>query len=231
MLEAEILLAATGLLQPPDQTSRLAAKTLLKEMRADLLDVLEREEPTALRVNNQTPNYHKRLCATPPYEATFDLVAAADGEAFAAAYQAAHMNARQLLLDRWPAVTLDGMFGTQICEPDPEKLAQWLLEADTVENQRLVKDLAAAAVLPETVEVFSLAFPMLFADLKAVLNKRLGKLKDEGWSPPHWLDCSLRTVLQLPVEVAPSPPPPPVPPPSRAKLDAESLETAAEKTA
>jgi hypothetical protein len=231
MIEAELLLAATGLLQPPDRTARLAAGPLLKQMRQALLDVLEREEPTALRVNNQSSNYHKRLCATPPYEATFALVAEADGEAFAAAYQAAHMNARQLLLDRWPAVTLDGIFGTQICDPDPEKLAQWLLEADTVENQRLVKDLAVAAVLPETVEVFSLAFPLLLADLTGVLNTKLGKLKDEGWVPPHWLDCSLRTLLRLPVEVVPSAPPPATPPPSRAKLSADTLETQAEKTA
>lgn len=231
MLEAEVLLAATGLLQPPDKTARLAASTMVKDLRADLLAVLEREEPTAMRVNNQTENYHKRLAATPPYEAVFEQLAAAYGEAFAAAYQAAHMNARQLLLDRYPASSLDGIFGTQICDPDPERLAQWLLEADTVENQRLVKDLAAAAVLPETIDVFSLSFPLLFAELKAALNKQLAKLADEHWSPPPWLDCSLRTLLGLPVEAVPPAPAPVVPPPARAKLAADKLETATEKGA
>ncbi|HKO86716.1 MAG TPA: hypothetical protein VJ140_19635 [Actinomycetota bacterium] len=231
MLEAEVLLAATGLLQPPDQTARLASRTLLADLRVSMLAVLEREEPTALRVNDQTRNYHKKLAATPPYEAIFESVAASDGETFAAAYQAAHMNARQLLLDRWPAVTIDGIFGTQIVDPDHESLAQWLLEADTVENQRLIKDLAAAAILPETVEVFQLAFPLVFADLKGVLNKRLAELADEHWAPPPWLDCSLRTFLQLPVEAIPPAPPPVTPPPSRAKLAAEELETPAERSA
>ncbi len=230
MLEAEVLLAATGLLQPPDQTARIAARTLLPELTDAMLAVLEREEPTALRVNNQTANYHKRLSASPPYETTFELLAAAQGEAFAGAYQAAHQNARQLLLGRWPAVTLDGIFGTQIVPPDPEKLAQWLLEADTIENQRLIKDLGAAAVLPETIEVFSVAFPMIFAELTRVLNDRLAKLKDQDWVPPPWLDCSLRTFLRLPVQAVPPAPPPPVAPPSRAKLAAEKLETAVERT-
>jgi hypothetical protein len=230
MLEAEILLAATGLLQRPDRTARLAARSLLKELKDAALAVLEQENPTALRVNNQTANYHKRLAVTPPYESVFDELAASDGEAFAGAYQAAHMNARQLLLDRWPAVSLDGIFGTQIVPPDQESLAQWLLEADTVENQRLIKDLAAAAVLPETIEVFSQAFPLIFGELKETVNGQLAKLKDESWVPPPWLDCSLRTFLGLPVEVAPAPPPPPAPPPARAKLATDKLETATEKT-
>jgi hypothetical protein len=231
MLEAEILLAATGLLQPPDKTARLAAKTLLKELREAALAVLEREEPTALRVNSQTPNYHKRLSAGPLYEKTFAEMQGTDGEAFAAAYQAAHMNARGFMLARYPAQEIGGIFGTQIVPPDPEKLAQWLLEADTVENQRLIKDLGAAAILPETVEVFSGAFPLLFDEVKRAVNDRLAELKNEGWAPPPWLDCSLRTFLQLPVEAVPSAPPPPTPPPSRAKLAAEELETPADKSA
>jgi hypothetical protein len=227
-LDAECLLAATGLLQRPDDTSRKAAQVLLADLKRDLLAVLEQDDPKRLGSVVQTTKYHGKLAGTPPYEAMFSELEDA-GEAFAAAYQAAHGNARQLLLARYPSSDLDGIFGTLPVEPDWERLCQWLLEADTVENQRLVADLGAAAVLGETVEVFAGAFPLMYAQLRKVLNDRLAELKRKKWSPPPWLETALVTFMRLPVDQAPPAPPAPTPKPSRVKLDTERLETAADK--
>lgn len=228
-LDAECLLAATGLLDRPDATARRAAKVLLKNLQRELLDVLEQDEPRRLGAVRQAPKYHDKLAATPPYEAIDAQLEPIYGPALAAAYQAAHRNARQLLLDRYPSGDLDGIFGTVPVTPDWESLSQWLLEADTVERQRLVADLGAAAVLGETVEVFTGAFPEIYARLRSTLNDRLAELRNQHWSPPAWLETALVTFMQLPVDQAPPAPPPPAPQPSRVKLDTDRLETPADK--
>lgn len=228
-LDAECLLAATGLLERPDDTARRAAQVLLADLQRQMLAALDQDEPARMGKVGQTAKYHAKLAATPPYETIHVQLEALYGPAFAGAYQAAHMNARQLVLGRYPSGDLDGIFGTTIVEPDWERLSQWLLEADTVERQRLVADLAAAAVLPETVEVFVAAFPLIYGKLREVLNERLGELRDQHWSPPAWLESALITFMQLPVEQAPPAPPAPTPQPSRVKLDTERLETAADK--
>lgn len=228
-LDAECLLAATGLLEQPDTSAGKAARVLLRDLTRELLDVLEQDEPKRMGSVRQTPKYHAKLAATPPYEAVDRRLEARYGPAMAAAYQAAHRNARDILLGRYPSGSIDGIFGTRPVDPDWESLSQWLLEADTVERQRLVADLGAAAVLAETVEVFSAAFPLMYGKLREALNRKLAELENKSWSPPPWLETALITFMQLPVDQAPPAPPAPTPKPSRVKLDTERLETAADK--
>ena len=230
-LDAEVLLASTGLLQPPDATSIAAAQILLEDLKRQIVATLDKENQTAVRVNDLTTRYHEKLAQTPAYETMTAQLAETHGLAFAAAYQEAHQRARQLLLDRWPENTLDTIFGARIYPGDPEAVAQWLLEGDTVENQRVAKDFAAAALLPECMEVFVTAYPALYREVLAALNEELAQRVETEWSPPPWLESTIATFKGIEDPAIPPAPPPAPPPPAGAKLATDRLETASEKVA
>lgn len=228
-LTGETLVAAAGLLQPPDETAQLAAQTLLDQLKTQMLAVLDRDEQTSLKVNSQTQKYLAKLAKTPPTEAWFETLEQSHGPAVAAAYLDTHQRSRQLLQQAYPGLDLDGIFGVTVIEPDHESLAQWLLLVDTIENQRIIKDLAAGALLPEVVLAFAAAYPNIYNELIRVLDDRLAELRQEEWSPPHWLEVSLATFKQLPIKPIKPMPLPEAPKPSRVKIDTERLDTASDK--
>lgn len=232
-LEAEQLLAATGLIRTPDQTSLAASKTLLKELATELIATLERENQARLRVNDQTEKYLKKLAKPPDYDACLDAIEPVYGRKVAAEYQLLHTAARQYFLDTYPAQEVDTARGTRPQPPDPEKLAQWLLEVDTVENQRIISDLAAGAVLDETVTVFKTAFPEMYGYLVSELHNEMASRPDE-WMPSIWLEMALATFTGKPQVGAPAMEPiEEQAGDSRAKLDLKSnvtpVETAMER--
>lgn len=200
MLEAEALLATTGLLLPPDRSAVIASRIKVKELTNQLLAALDREEPARLRVNDQKSSYAKRLAVPPDYQSTIEALEDLTTLGLAGAYQLAHTNARHVLLARAPKVSIDYVSGTKPQPVDPLAEAQYLHEVDTVENQRLIHDVASAAVLPEAVEVFKAAFPTLHGHLAGELRTSLVRKAATGWVPPHWLESALRLFLQAPAE-------------------------------
>lgn len=228
-LEAEQLLAATGLVRVPDRTSLAASKRVLKGLTDQLLAVLDRNDQARLRVNDQTERYLKELAKQPDYDACMEAIEAKFGRQVAAEYQILHQNARAYLLNTYPAQEVDTARGARPQPPDPEKLAQWLLEVDTIENQRLVSDLAAGAVMNETVEVFKETFPMMYERLVIELQDEIASRPDD-WLPPVWLEMALATFTGKPqVGAPPIEPAEDAAPKSRAKFDLKSVGTPAEK--
>lgn len=228
-IEAEALLAATGLLHPPDRTARTAAKHLVADLRKQLIGVLDHENQRRLRVNDQTESYLKKLAATPDYEGINAIIESKYGLTMVGQYMEKHMAARQLLLDSYPAQEVETSRGVVPQPPDPELLAQWLLDVDTIENQRIVSDLAAGAVLPETVTVFKTVFPEIYAYLVTELNEAIAT-KPADWIPPIWLEMAIGTFAGAPMEGAPPAKPSEEPKPQgKAKLNIKDVQTSAQK--
>lgn len=228
--QAESLLVVTGLLRVPDRDDVVAARALYPELRKDLLGMLDREKQTPLRVNDLGVTYFKRLAATPPYRPIMVFLEQAVGLPIAGQYQTKHQVARQLLINSHPANTLDDpVFGTIEAPPDPFLLAQWMREADTVENQRLLKDVNAAAAMPETVAVFRTVFPATYTYLVGELKRELVNRQVAKWSPNIWQRTTIKVFLGNPIDVGAKPLPKPAPPPQRGKLDPSSLETATQQ--
>jgi hypothetical protein len=210
VIEAEALLAVTGLLLPLPtgdverrralRTALIASRIKVTELRTDLLAALERDEPIKLRVNDQKPTYAKRLAAQPDYETTMEDLDDLSTLGLAGAYRLAHENARQILLDRAPKVSIDYVTGPQAQPVDPCAQDQYLHEVDNVENQRIVLDLHSAAILPEAVEVFSACFPEIYDYLVSELRTAYTKKGESGWTPPHWLEYAIRIFLKAPSE-------------------------------
>lgn len=228
-LEAEALLASTGLLQVPDRTSMTASKTLLKGLTKQLTATLDRDNQAHLRVNDQTERYLEKLAKQPDYDACMEAIEGRFGRAVAAEYQLLHMAARQYLLDTHPAQEVDTARGAIPAPPDPEKLAQWLLEVDTIENQRIISDLAAGAVMDETVRVFKETFPESYERLVIELQDAIAA-KPTDWLAPVWMEMALATFTGKPqVGAPPIEPAEDAAPKSRAKFDLKATSTPAEK--
>lgn len=224
MIEAEVLLAVTGLILPRDEkkrrsllrssvvASREVVPNLLKKMRA----VLDRDDQTGMRVVKVESGFEKKLAAGAGYP---DLVADLEdkiGLPAAGAFQEAHANAVAILQSRRPATSIVGVAGLEIQPNDPVSEAIWLLECDMVESVRIVNDFASCALLPETVEVFSQCFPDIYAKLAKELADEVTKRHESGWVATHWLDFGIRMFLQAPEDgvvdlYAPTAPPPPAP--------------------
>jgi hypothetical protein len=226
-LDAEALLAVTGLLEPPGAGHLALARDLVRDTERALVAALGAEKLQPLRPVRIGKTYFKRLQAPPPYEAWMEWLEGRRDVTFAAAYIAKHTSARDMLIARRPSNSVTGVLGEEVAPPDPEMLVQWEMEADVVETQRVIYDLASAAVLPETLAVFDAAFPALSAHLATFLDEERAKRKERKWAPPPWMDASLRLWLRLPPDPAPSPvAPAPAPKPAVTKLDTAALETA-----
>ena len=233
MLLAETILMATGLVELPTATHVRASRTLLADLEAQMLAALEREDPGHLYVCPERAGYFDRLTNPPDYEAMGAALEPLIGTEAADIYEALHVNARQTLLALRPSSTIDTVLGPKVLPLDSISEARWAIEVDVVEGLRIMKDLAAGALLKEEVDLFGAAFPEAYHHLVGQLDLALAKkvAGKKSWEPPMWLADSLRVFERMPfgasLEITgPKPPPPPAPPrKGKAELDTEALKT------
>jgi len=200
MIEAEILLATTGLLTLPDRSAVIASRVKVAELRDQMATALDREDPVRLRVNDQGPSYFKRLVVEPNYEGmVVDLTEVGVPLAVAGAYQLAHQAARQMLKNLHPTTTLEPITGALILPADPIAEQLYFTQVDTVESQRVFLDLQSGGLLPTQVDVFSACFPDLYALLAREMRDAMTKMHGRGWIPPFWLDQGMRRFLKAPL--------------------------------
>jgi hypothetical protein len=192
-VEAESLLLATGLLESPKRQHVLAAPILVKEMRDGMLEALDREKPARLIVYPERKTYFDRLSDEPDYASLQQDAEALVGTDIADEYVALHAKARDVLMAARPRVEIMTVLGPQPMPLDSISQGRWDLQVDVVEGARIVKDVAAGAVLSIEVEVFQACFPTLYAELRKVeddgINKHVAKKK--SWIPEPWLANSL----------------------------------------
>lgn len=240
MLPAESILMATGLVERPTATHVRASRALLPDLRKELLAALDREDPGRLYVCPERPGYFDRLSNEPDYEAYQAALEPLVGAEQADVYVVLHQRARRVLLDLRPVSTIDTVMGPTVLPLDSISEARWAIEVDVVEGLRLVKDLAAGALLKEEVDVFASCFPEAYRFVTDELDAELVKRRaaKASWSPPPWLADSIRVLERLPfgatLELKPAKAPQPSSPPPRAKsgkggaLDTDALKTKAQ---
>jgi hypothetical protein len=239
MLLAETILMAAGLVEPPTATHVRAARGLQADLRRDLVDILDREDPGRLYVCPERAGYFDRLSNPPVYESWSAVVERMAGTETADAYNVLHGNARRVLLDLRPGASIDTVLGPKPMPLDSISLGRWAIEVDVVEGMRLLKDLAAGALLKEEVDVFSACFPETYDYLLGELDLLLAKKWPAGSqvAPPLWLGDALRVLEQKPFGVslelkpvkAPDAPPP-APKRGKGDLDTEALKTRSQQT-
>jgi len=192
-LEAESLLLASGLLEAPTRQHVLAAPEILKEMRETLLAALDREDPARLIVYPLRKSYFDRLSAEPDYASLQQDAEALVGDEVADAYVALHARARDTLLAARPRVEITTVLGPQPMPLDSISQGRWDLQVDVVEGARIVKDIAAGALLSIEVDIFQSCFPTIYAELRKVeddgINRHVAAKK--SWLPEPWLANSL----------------------------------------
>lgn len=225
-LDAEQILAMTGLLPPwqhpagapwPDASAVNGSRTILEDLKKQLLGALDRDSPARVRVKKTTDAYFERLAKDPSYP---DMVADLDdyvGLEIAMQWQTAHMNAREVLMSRHPTINVESVSGIRIFPPDPVAQTRFLFEADVVENQRIALDLQAAALNDGFVQVFQAAFPLMYGQMFKALQTELNNRAARNWYPPFWLDRAVRIFLQAPAKGAIDLHAPPPPPPKNAR--------------
>lgn len=238
MILAEGILMATGLLERPTATHVRAAPGLVADLRQQLVDALDREDPGRLYVAPERPGYFDRLSAEPDYATWAAEVERRHGAEARDAYTVLHQNARRTLLDLRPSSTIDTVMGPRSMPLDAISEARWALEVDVVEGLRICKDIAAGGLLKEAVDVFSASFAETYAYLLGELDVELAKRggAKASWMPPLWLGDSLRVFEKKPfgatLEIK-APKPPDAPPPKRSKgggFDTEDLKTRSQQT-
>lgn len=238
MLLVENVLMAAGLVEAPTATHVRAAKGLLADLRKQLVEAIDREDPGRLYVCPERAGYFDQLTTEPDYDTLPFAVHRLLGTEARDAYTVLHGNARRVLLDLHPASTIDTVLGPKVMPLDAISEARWAIEVDVVEGMRLVKDIAAGALLKEEVDVFSACFPETYAYLLGEMGTELDKRSaaNQGWMPPGWLGDSLRVLQRKPFNATleiKAPKPPDQPPPKRAKggaLDTEDLKTRSQQT-
>lgn len=202
MLEAEALLLATGLVAAPDRTALAGAPGLVPDLKKEITAALDRDEPDRVfAVSTGGKGYAAQLAKEPDYEGFLAFLEPRIGHDDAMAYQVQHQTARQVLLSRRTIVTIDdGIMGVQVVANDPEADEQWALEVGQVEQMRIVKDLAAAALLKECVDVFRACFPETYRILCDHLDDELTRrrAKSKTWAPDPYIEDAIRIFLGLP---------------------------------
>ncbi len=223
MLLAETVLMASGLIDPPTHTHVWAARGQLDDLHAQLLVALDRDDPGHLYVCPERAGYFDRLTSEPDYATIEAILEPLIGTEAADAYTVLHQAARRTLLDLRPSSTIDTVLGPKVLPLDSISEMRWALEVDTIEGLRLVKDIAAGALLQEEVNVFAACFPESYAHLLGELDLALAKkaAAKKSWDPPLWLADSLRVFERKPfgasLELTAPKSPPPTSPPKQAK--------------
>jgi len=122
---------------------------------------------------------------------------------------------------------LERLVGTETSD------AYQAIEGGVVEGLRLIKDLAAGALLKEEVDLFASCFPEAYFHLVGELDRGLAKrtAANKSWEPPMWLADSLRVFEGKPFGASleltgrKEPPSPPAPKRGKAELDTDALKT------
>lgn len=192
-LQSEALLLATGLLEAPERTHVHAAKEIARGLEEDLAAALDREDPGRLILYPERKTYFDRLAVEPDYD---DLLAAAErvaGGAVADEYVADHMRARGALLNARPRMWIDTVMGPVVMPLDALSQGRWELLCDVVEGARIVKDLAAGALLAEEVSLFQACCPSTYQRLRQVEDEELNKRRaaKKSWTPEPWMASTL----------------------------------------
>lgn len=236
-LDAETLLLGTGLLEMPAREHVRAGGEILRDMEEGMRDVMDRENPARLILYPERVRYWDRLRVEPDYD---DLLAAAEKVVpggIADEFVALHAVARQVLMDLRPKVTIRTVLGPKEMPLDALSQGRWELLVDVVEGARIVKDLAAGALLADEVMVFQSVFPDAYKRLRTIEGEQLDKrsAKSASWVPEPWLGQSLlvfegrQTEGQLSVTPSKSPEPGRPTKEVRVKDLTKRLETASQK--
>lgn len=231
-LRAEGTLYATGLTAVPDPSTVSAWSKLLGDLRADLLAVLNQEDPVRLLVTVTKPGYADQLSTflvdasgMPDYEAITQALHPVD-DSLAAEYVLLHQAARAAVLARVPSTFLTTALGEIEVPPAQDAQEQFLYEVDALEVPgRLAAHAAAAALLPEVVSLFAAVYPQTYAWLVVEFEAARAEKSKPGQLPPYWLEDVVRTLRQLPPEAQLVPPPPPAPPSKRQGIGTEQFRT------
>lgn len=207
MLDGELLLLSAGLLKPPGADEVSALRALETELRELARGITGAPKQGPLRVNPQSDRYFDRLtkfkAGLYDYGPAVADLAHMVGFEVAGDWQRLHMSAVQFMLDRYPRSIISSVVGDVFVESDPESLAQYRLEADTIERpQRILWDLAAGAVLAEQQDVFASVAPETYAMMVKEIRDECSKrhFADPEWLPAWWLEDALRVFLELPPE-------------------------------
>lgn len=201
-LQGELLVMATGLLEPPTRQHVRAARGLEAEIKAALLAALEREDPAPMLLVPERKTYFDRLVR---YRPTYEDDQLVIGPELATEYQIVHQAAQQHMIKLRPVTEFQTVVGPRQVANSFDQDAQYALEVETVENHlRQAKDLAAGAVLPETTALFATLFPKVYASMKSTLRDACADriFVDEEWLPPTWLEGALRIFFRVPFDVA-----------------------------
>ncbi len=199
-LASDFLLLSTGLLRKPERSDVNARLAHQDEIERALAGMLEAEEPSRLLVVPERRSYFSRLVKfDPEYEANFPLL----GEDLAEDYQITHMTVRNTVMERRPVTEIDTIVGPRVIDNSIEQDAQWLSELEVIESPaRLVKDMAAGALLPECVALVAGMLPDAYAWMVTALGAALDKKTrvEPDWLPPSWMDGAMRIFLRIPFD-------------------------------
>lgn len=231
-LFAESVLQATGLLRAPDATTLRASYALLKELRDQLVAALDLEEQEHLYAVPERKSYFDKLSNQPDYKATRAFLDPIMEDEDVGSYLSLHLEARNLLIGTHPATSIDHVLGEIAVPSDPEAVRHWEHEVDMVEGRRICRDLAAGALMRETVEVFATVYPETYVMLKEALSDAHAK-KGPKWMPPEWLETSIRVFLKAPwtgkvTSALKQDPAPQTAAASKVKIDTDDLKTRAQ---
>ena len=241
MLLAEELLMSTGLVTQPDRTHVTAATGMMKDTHREMREALVREDPGRLYVCPTYDTYFNKLTDEIDYEEWKQPILAKLGPEVADVWQVKHSEAREALKALRPKMEIDTIMGPVEMPLDFISRFTWALQVDVVEGLRLVKDIAAGALLKEEVDLFIALFPEAYKQLRATEDEMLAKqrAKDSKWFPPPWLEGSLnvferrpfgsKLTMTSPKSAKDSLNPKPAVSNNGAKFDTESLTTSAKR--
>lgn len=204
---------ATGLVNPPDRTALIASRNVLKELEKEIVSLFELDDPKPLYACPIKPTYIDQVSKEPPYEEWVEYLDDRIGLEEAGAYQILHQQARQYVLDRYPGNQLTGIVGAVSAPPDEIGLTRWRFMVDTIENQRIGRDLCSASLLPKNVDAFKECFPEVYDVVLSIVDREMDKrlTKANGnWRPNWWQDAIVRRLKKAPAKPAPPAPKPPV---------------------
>lgn len=195
-----MLLLATGLLQKPERSHVLSRSEHQKEIERVIYDMVDSEDPGPLILTPERKTYFNRLVKhDPEYDANWPLL----GEDLAIEYQMVHMAAVNQVVEARPITEIDTIVGPKQLDNSADHDEAWLLLVDCFESHtRIVKDLAAGALLPECVAPFATALPDAYAFMVSTLGTALQKKVrlEPDWLPPDWMDSAMRIFLRIPFD-------------------------------
>lgn len=204
-LTAEQLLYVTGLVAVPGPDEFASAPGVLDLLEGQVMEMFDLDEPGRFLNIEIGSTYYDRIRRDQPVDGAevHQAIEAKLGDIVAAEYAFAADNARRILIARRPRTEIETMFGLKLdVAEDPLAVEQWDHEAATVEKMRIVRDMQAAALLPECAEVFATCFPALYDELSQIIDREVGRraARDKTWDPPAWAIDMVKTFKREPLD-------------------------------